>query len=226
MLLYKLTDKNCCTYNGTSWGVNVTHEGTSEGELCGPGWIHAYTDPRLAVLFNPIHAAFSKPRLWEAKGKVGKEDRGLKVGCKKLTTLKEIPLPEITNSQRVLFAILCALEVCLDGAFIKWANDWLSGVDRSAYAAANAANAAAYAAYAAADAANAVANAAANAAKAANAADAVADAVANAAAYAAAYAAKAANAADAGINFIEILEKAISYETRVEEVDMTEALSK
>ena len=142
MKLYKLTDENGQTYNNTQWGVNITHEGTGVGELCGPGWIHAYTDPRLAVLFNPIHAAFSKPRLWEAKGKVGKEDRGLKVGCKKLTTLKEIPLPEITNSQRVLFAILCALEVCLDGAFIRWANDWLSGVDRSANAASNAAAAA------------------------------------------------------------------------------------
>jgi len=193
MKLYKLTDANGQTYNNTQWGENITHKGTGKGELGGPGWIHAYTDPRLAVLFNPIHADFSKPRLWEAEGSVAKEDRGLKVGCKKLTTLKEIPLPEITNNQRICFSILCTLEVYLDQSFIKWANDWLSGVDRSA----NAAYAAAYAA------ANSAAYAAANSANAANAA-------ANSAAYVA-YAANAAAYAvtKAGINFIEILEKAM-----------------
>ena len=201
MKLYKLTDANAQTYNKTQWGEGITHEGTGEGELCGPGWIHAYTDPLLAVLLNPIHGDFKSPRLWEAEGEVGKEDLGLKVGCKKLTTLKEIPLPEITNNQRIRFAILCALEVYLDGAFINWANDWLSGVDRSA----NAANAAAYAA-------NAAVNAAASAA--ANAAASAAAYAANAAASAASAAASAANAANAAayaaaINFVEILERAM-----------------
>lgn len=135
MLLYKLTDKDCCTYNGTRWGVNVTHEVTGEGELCGPGWIHAYTDPLLAVLLNPIHADFTNQRLWEAEGEIGKDDCGLKVGCKKLTTIREIPLPEISTEQKFRFAILCALEVFTEPSFVKWANNWLENKDRSSSAA-------------------------------------------------------------------------------------------
>ena len=159
MKLYKLTDANAQTYNKTQWGEGITHEGTGEGDLCGPGWIHAYTDPLLAVLLNPIHGDFKSPRLWEAEGEVGKEDLGLKVGCKKLTTTSEIPLPVITIEQKVKFAIYCALEVYQEPSFITWANEWLENKDRSrastaAWAAADAtaAWAAAAAAWAAADA--------------------------------------------------------------------------
>ena len=144
--LYKLTDRKHQTKNATQWGENVTHEASGKGNLCGPGWLHAYTDPLLAVLLNPIHASLSDPVLWEAKGKVGKTDHGLKVGCVKLTTLRIIPLPEITTEQRVRFAIFCALEVCQEPAFVKWAENWLSGKDRSKKAAEAAAQAAARAA--------------------------------------------------------------------------------
>ena len=78
----------------------------------------------------------------------------------------------LTKEVLVEFAILCAKRVYKDKVWNKWADDWLSGVNRSNKAA-NAAYAAAYAA------ANAAANTAANAAYAA----------ANAA-YAAAYAAE------------------------------------
>ena len=85
-------------------------------------------------------------------------------------------------------AIRCALEVCNKPGFVKWAQAWLSGADRSAArAAAYAADAAAYAAARAAYAA------------AAYAADAAAVAAARAAAfaaYAAAFAAARAAVAD------------------------------
>lgn len=41
MKLYKLTDSHGRTYNDTQWGPGVTHEASGEGELCGPGWLHA-----------------------------------------------------------------------------------------------------------------------------------------------------------------------------------------
>lgn len=136
MKLYKLTDENAMTRNNTQWGPGVTHNGTGEGDLCGPGWIHAYTDPLLAVLFNPIHADFKNPRLWEAEGDVGKTDHGFKVGCRSLTTIREISVPEITTEQRVRFAILCARQVCDDPTWMRWVDRWLSGEDRSEAAAA------------------------------------------------------------------------------------------
>ena len=94
--LYKLTDENSQTYNSTQWGPNVSYSTSGEGDLCGRGWLHAYTHPLLAVLLNPIHANFKNPILWEAEGIVGKSDYGLKIGCKKLTILRQIEIRTIT----------------------------------------------------------------------------------------------------------------------------------
>ena len=179
--VYKLTDSDGKTLNGTQWGPGVSHSGTGEGGLCGPGWIHAYEHPLIAVLLNPIHADFKNPRLWEAKGEIGLRDCGqIKCGCKTLTTVREIPLPEITADMRARFAILCAQHVCLCScsAWKAWADKWLSGEDRSV----EAAKAAAWASYdAAAWAAEAVAEAAYRPSWAAKAAAWAAEAVAEAA---------------------------------------------
>ena len=142
MKLFKLTDGDGKTWGGTQWGPGVSHSGTGEGELCGPGWIHAYEHPLIAVLMNPIHAGFENPRLWEAEGDVGLRDGQLKCGCATLTTIREIPLPEITAEMRVRFAILCAKYVRACSAWNAWADKWLSGEDRSAEAAAVASRAA------------------------------------------------------------------------------------
>ena len=144
LTLYKLTDENDQTFGGTQWGEGVTHSGTGKGELCGPGWIHAYTDPLLAVLLNPIHANFKNPHLWRATTRCRKvkTDHGLKVGVKTLTTVKRLPLPRVTTEQRARFAVLCAKTVCDDPAWNTWAARWLSGEDRSRQAAMEAAGAA------------------------------------------------------------------------------------
>jgi len=133
--LYKLTDRDGQTRNGTQWGHGMSHSGTGEGELCGPGWIHAYEHPLIAVLVNPIHANFPNPRLWEAEGEIGLRDGQLKCGCKTLTTVREIPLPAVTTEMRVRFGILCAKEVCAYPAWSTWADRWLSGEDRTQAAA-------------------------------------------------------------------------------------------
>jgi len=142
MRLFKLTDENGQTYGGCQWGVGVTHTASGDGPLCSDAWIHAYTDPLLAALLNPIHAGFRSPRLWEAEGVVGADDCGLKVGCAKLTTLREIQVPEMSTAQRVAFAIHCAKGVYSDAAWNRWADRWLSGEDRTAESAVHAADAA------------------------------------------------------------------------------------
>jgi hypothetical protein len=135
--LYKLTDADWKTRAGysneTLWGPGVEHEavGDANQDLCSNGWIHAYTDPLLAVLLNPIHAAAQDPILWECEGEVGKTDHGAKVGCRKLRTIAVIPLPEVSLEQRVRFAVLCAKALGTDPKWHAWANDWLSGANRS-----------------------------------------------------------------------------------------------
>jgi hypothetical protein len=207
--LYKLTDSCGKARNDTQWGPGISHSGTGEGGLCGPGWIHAYEHPLIAVLMNPIHANFPNPRLWEAEGEVGLRDGHLKCGCATLTTVREIPLPSITTEMRVRFAILCAKEVCACLSWNAWADRWLSGGDRTQAAAEAAAARAeasatrayerayerAEAAWAARAAAEAAASAWAAAAWAARAAAEAAAAEAAAAAYRASWEAEAAEAA-------------------------------
>ncbi len=136
MSLYKLTKQDHTTYGGMKWGPGVSHRATGDkaGGLCTSGYIHAYTDPNLAVLLNPIHGNFSNPVLWEGEGKIYETD-GLKVGCRQFTTVKEIKLPKFTTDQKIAFAIFCAQEVYDNEEYKKWAVDWLSGKDRSARAA-------------------------------------------------------------------------------------------
>ena len=135
MKLYKLTDQNGETghrYKRTKWlPLGTVHETSGEGDLCGPGWLHAYTDPLLAVLLNPIHADIKSPRLFECEGDIGKSDHGLKVGTSRLLCTREIPLPDITTEQRVKFAILASLEVYDDPRYRTWAEAWMSGADRT-----------------------------------------------------------------------------------------------
>jgi hypothetical protein len=90
---------------------------------------------------NPIHSDIKNPRLWEAEGKIAIRDGQLQCGCKTLTTIREIPLPEITTKMLVRLVILCAKEVCACRTWNAWADKWLSGEDRSAAAAAAAAKA-------------------------------------------------------------------------------------
>ena len=56
-------------------------------------------------------------------------------------TVREIPMPVLTTEQRVEIAIQCALYDCkkryfTSDNFIRWAERWLDGTDRSAAAAA------------------------------------------------------------------------------------------
>ena len=136
MKLYKLTDKNGKTRNNTQWGEGVTHKAKpGKGKLCSEYYIHAYTHPLLAVFLNPIYGDIKDYRLWEAKGRIAKTDYGLKVGCKSLTTIKEIEPPEVTLVNKIAFGILCALEVNEDPEYKQWAENWLWGKDRSESAA-------------------------------------------------------------------------------------------
>ena len=152
MKKYKLTTQNLTTHNGFQWEVGEPRTTSGDGELCGPGWLHYYHHPLLAILLNPMHADISDPILWEAEANgIHLDDHGLKGGCTQLTLTNRIELPTITLTNRVAFGILCAKTVCNDPAWNQWADDWISGKDRSAEAAArSAARSAAAAAWAAA----------------------------------------------------------------------------
>lgn len=160
MLVYKLTDQKMQTLGGFQWEAGKIREASGDGPLCSKGWLHAYESPPLAVLHNPIHANIANPRLFSADTLDGEilRDGMMKLGSTRLVLLEEIPLPQISLTQRAAYGILCALEVYREPSFVFWASRWISGEDRSALAAwvARTAAAAAWAATAAAREANAV----------------------------------------------------------------------
>lgn len=195
---YKLTNQNLQTHDDFQWVIGEWQEaqGNIDQDLCSSGWLHYYIDPLLVVLHNPIHANTEYPRLFEVEiSGEQKHDGQLKSGCHKMRLIKEIPLPVLTQNQIIAYGIFCALEVYHESDFQNWAENWLSGNDRTARAAAQAAWAAqaaraARAAWAAAQAAWAAAQAA-------------------QAAWAARAAARAARATNKSLNLIEIAEKAM-----------------
>jgi len=191
MKFYKLLTQDMTSYNKTKWELNKTITVTKEGtEMCTDQVLHCYNHPLLAILFNPIHANISNPRLFEINVDEIVNTDGLKYASKGQTLIKELTIPEISLEQRIEFGIRVAKLVFKDTNWNTWADNWLDKSDRTkesasaaAYAAYHAAANAAYHAYAYAVAVN---DAAAYAAY--NAADA-------AAAYDAAYATYAASAA-------------------------------
>lgn len=133
MKLFKITDSNHKTRNNVKWGEGVTNSilgGLRTPKLCTYGVLHAYSSALLAAFLHPAHVDYTGRVLWEAEGEVVVGD-AFKVGCYSLTTQKIIPMPEVTNEQRVRFAVLCAQKVSNNSHFKQWAADWLSGKDRT-----------------------------------------------------------------------------------------------
>ena len=135
MKVWKLTDEKGQTYRGCQWGEGIEHTTSGKGDLCTAGWLHAYADPLLAVLLNPVHANFASDtmQLWEAEGEgVQRDHCGLKLSFLRLRTLRRVELPQISTEQRVRFAILCTREVYNDSKWVHWAEKWLSDQNRPA----------------------------------------------------------------------------------------------
>ena len=134
--IYKLTNQDMTTHAGFQWLLGRAYSTSGEGALCAPGWLHAYDDPLVALLMNPLHANIVNPRLFVG-GAVGPklDDSGLKCGYHELVWLeRELPAPALTSEQRVRFALGCGLTGAYrwdSAAWVQWARDWLSGKDRS-----------------------------------------------------------------------------------------------
>ena len=139
MIVYKLTNAENKTRGGCCWTPGEWKTASGEGGLCGPGWLHCYESPEIAVFMNPKHADINNPALWLAEGKGKcKRDGQLKRGYAQMRIVERMELPVITTEQRVEIGIRCAMTVCKDAAWRKWADNWLSGKNRTAARAAEA----------------------------------------------------------------------------------------
>lgn len=140
MVKYKLVDTEGYTRRGetgeTLWLDGLEKVAFGKGTvLCTADVIHYYDHPLLSVLFNPAHANIQNPRLIEIEIDKSVAHDGLKGGCKKAKYLREIVLPVITMEKRIIFAIEMSskyyIEYYIEDTYKKWAENWLSGKDRS-----------------------------------------------------------------------------------------------
>lgn len=142
VMLVKLMDQNRQTghrYTVTTWRKGFRPPRLSgQGDLCSPGYYHAYEHILLAVLHNPIHADFINPRAYKIEcdpEDIYRLDGQMKVGFTTGLTLSEVAVPEIALEQRVRYAIGIACAVYPDNNYRLWADRWMDGTDQSARAA-------------------------------------------------------------------------------------------
>lgn len=86
---------------------------------------NCFKSPLAAKFFNPYHS--NKTKLCEVVPQQIIAEDNISVSCNNIALGEEITIPEITNTQMVTFAILCALEVYRRKEFVSWANKWLKG---------------------------------------------------------------------------------------------------
>jgi hypothetical protein len=147
---YKLTDANGYTRGGlsgeTRWVVGETVRPTGSGTTsCGPGVLHLYRHPVEGQLFNPIHGHYEEPRLFHVQTDAPVETDGLKYWTTgAVCVVEELARPQPLPTLRVVaWSILIAQTCPQSSEWMAWADRWLTGRDRSAWAAAEAAREAA-----------------------------------------------------------------------------------
>ena len=138
-VFYKLTDKDGRTKaaytNALQWGVGISHAATGKAgqPLCSDGYIHCYDHPLVGVLRDCQDGRYGPgARMWECWGEGEFLAEDLKCGFRRLTILREIPLPVVTPQQAVRWGILCSQEVYHEKSYVRWATGWLDGTERSA----------------------------------------------------------------------------------------------
>lgn len=96
-----------------------------------PYGIKIYTHPLVAAFLAPIsHDEFEKFRLWELNSYSGLPDNfGLYSIATWVYGATEVPMPIVTPSQRMEFAIRCWLDAPdpRQPEILQWMNKWLDG---------------------------------------------------------------------------------------------------
>jgi len=137
MIIYKLTRQDRTTRGRFKYppkGSRLPELG-GKGELCSKHWYHGYAHPLLAVLHAPIHVPTDYTKMIEIEVPEVYAPDQMKLGFTTGIVGRVIPLPKITLEQKIRYAIGGACSVCQKKSFRKWADDWISGKDRSEEAA-------------------------------------------------------------------------------------------
>lgn len=128
-------------FDSSPWSVGEWRETPGEGPLCGNGWLHAYDSAELAEFHDTIHAEYgSGAELWRVECDGAElRDGAMKCGWSRMRPLERVERVLPTPEQYVRYAIFCVMAVLPDEPWAikwrRWADDWISGRDRSTAAA-------------------------------------------------------------------------------------------
>jgi hypothetical protein len=127
MKVYKITTAESTNYRGQKFQA---------GELCpehdNPNFHYrVYHTPELATLFHPFYDAWENPVLWEGEGfGYGGVDDGIMCAVKQVKLVQQIPFVPYSVQDHIRFGIYCALLMIEDPLFVKWATNWIHGVEQ------------------------------------------------------------------------------------------------
>jgi|GEM_PF-3453889 hypothetical protein len=88
--------------------------------------------PLVAIMLNPWHAQIDHQKMLELE--IGRNDLD-EIGSSTNVVVRETTVPSVTTDQKIVFALMTIQEVYGNPVFKCWADDWISGSDRSAEAA-------------------------------------------------------------------------------------------
>lgn len=113
--VYKWTDDYDRTLLGMQWGKGVVHIARGGDHPIGcSAWIHAFNDPRTAVLLDysgrNYFTTFEGAGLWVCDAVVGTTKNKLELGCTWLRTRRKIVPPKISLRQMMQLASLCSVK--------------------------------------------------------------------------------------------------------------------
>jgi len=137
MIVYKFTDPDGWTrrhhLNGHNWLKEPVLKTNGEGNLCGPGWIHAYEHPALALFHDMLHSDYLPDALFfqcEAVGEI-KRDGFLKLGTTKLIVQEQLTIRTVTAVERAKYASYAALEYIESAEIRSDLTKYLAGEEMS-----------------------------------------------------------------------------------------------
>jgi len=133
MIIYKLIRQDRTTRDGFRYPPKGSRlpELDGIGELCSGHWYHGYAHPLLAVLHAPIHVDSDYTKMIEIEVPEVYAPSQMKLGFTTGIVGGVIPLPKITGEQRTRYGIGCVCSIYKDKFYRKWADDWISGKDRT-----------------------------------------------------------------------------------------------
>jgi len=133
--MVKLLRQDMTTHGNYKWKVGKWQEPKGKksnwsSSLCNKGWLHYYPNKYIAVLMNPYHANISSPLCFACETDGDVLEDGMKCGARRLKLGAKVELPRLTTEQVETIIRLVKL-VYKDEVWSKWANNWLSGEDRT-----------------------------------------------------------------------------------------------